>query len=341
MSLTPHDQQPRNPVLVEVTRGPLIECRHRGVVAICDAAGRLHLELGDVRAPVFPRSAVKPLQAIPLIETGAADRFHLGPRHIALAAASHSGTRAHVDAAREILLAAGLDETKLHCGTHIPRDEEEQRALLRSGAKPGPLHHNCSGKHAAMLATARHMGEAVANYEDTAHPVQQRIRMVIEDMGGGVIGADVCGIDGCSVPNWAMPAADLARAYARFATGEGLPAARKQAAQRIMAAVRAAPDYLAGASRLDTRVQKLFDGAAFIKTGAEGAYAGAIPSLGLGFALKIDDGAMRAAEAVVSMLLACHLKEARGKLPLKSLKNAQGQDVGVIRPSPLLAVALG
>lgn len=331
----------RNPVLVEVTRGPLVECRHRGTVAVATAGGDLVLELGDVHAPVFPRSAIKPLQALPFIETGAADRYGFEKRHIALAAASHSGTRAHVTAAGEMLAALGLVESLLHCGSHVPRDEEEQRALLRAGAKPTQLHHNCSGKHAAMLATACHLGEPAGSYEQTDHPVQERIRQLLEDLGGAPIGADVCGIDGCSVPNWAMPAASLARAYARFCTGEGLGVKRAAAARRIMDAARCEPDYLAGPNRLDTRVQRMFGGAAFIKTGAEGAYAGAFPEAGLGFALKIDDGAGRAAEAVVSMLIEAFVAGARGKLPCKSLKNAQGKDVGVIRPSPLVAVALG
>lgn len=341
MPNSPAARRGANPVLIEVTRGPLVECRHRGVVAVSDSDGRIVLELGDVTAPVYPRSAVKPLQALALIETGAADSFCFQDRHIALAAASHSGTRQHVTAAGEMLASIGLSETALHCGTHLPRDEDEQRALLRTNAKPSVLHHNCSGKHAAMLATARHMGEPVEGYEQAEHPVQQRIRAILADMSGTAVGADVCGIDGCSVPNWAMPAAGLAQAYARFATGDSLSDSRAAAAKRIISAARAEPDHLAGASRLDTRVLKMFSGAAFIKTGAEGAYAGAFPALGLGFALKVDDGATRAAEALVSLLIEAFLPQAKGKLPLKTQKNAQGLDVGVIRPSPLVAVALG
>lgn len=332
---------PANPVLIEVTRGPLVECRHRGVLAITNSSGALALELGDVTFPVYPRSAIKPLQALPLIESGAADRYGFDNRHIALAAASHSGTRDHVAAAREMLGLIGLDEMALHCGTHVPRDPDEQRRLLRTGAEPSPLHHNCSGKHAAMLATAVHLGEPVTSYEQEAHPVQQRVKRVLEDMSGSGISPHVCGIDGCSVPNWAMPARALAQAYARFATGDELPPARKAAARRIMDAAIAEPDYLAGPGRLDTRVLKMFDGACFIKTGAEGAYAGAFPRAGLGFALKIDDGATRAAEAVVSMLIEAFVPAARGSLGLKTLKNAQGRDVGLLRASPLLAVALG
>lgn len=331
---------PNNPVLIEVTRGPLVECRHRGVVAVASAAGDLVVELGDSAFPVYPRSAIKSLQALALIESGAADRFGYQNRHIALAAASHTGTREHVAAAREMLDAIGLDERALHCGTHLPRDEVEQRRLLHAGLPPTPLHHNCSGKHAGMLATARHLGEPVETYEQIAHPVQKRIETILEELSGTAITPDVCGIDGCSVPNWAMPARALARAYARFFTGDGLSPARRAAAARIFEAVRAEPDYLAGPNRLDTRVLKLFNGACLIKTGAEGAYAGAFPERGLGFALKIDDGASRAAEAIVTLLIEAFVPGARGTLGLKSLKNAQGKDVGQIRASPLLALAL-
>jgi len=239
-----------------------------------------------------------------------------------------------------MLTAAGLEASSLHCGAHLPRDEDEQRALLRGDNKPTNLHHNCSGKHAAMMATAKFLGEPLATYEKTEHPVQQRIRAVLEELSDSVVGADVCGIDGCSVPNWAMPAAKLAQAYARFATGSGLSPVRKAAAERIRAAARAEPSYLAGGNRLDTRALKLFDGAAFIKTGAEGAYAGAFPNAGLGFALKVDDGGSRAAEAIVSMLIEAYVPGARGTLGLKTLRNAQGVAVGVIRPTPLLSVAL-
>ncbi len=330
-----------NPVLVEITRGPLVECSHRGVLAVVSRDGRVVLELGDIARSVYPRSAVKPLQALPLVESNAAAVFGFADMHIALAAASHSGTRNHVEAVRDMLRLCGLDERALHCGTHVPRDEAEQRALLVAGKKPGPLHHNCSGKHAGMLATARHLGEAVDGYWEASHPVQMRIRTVLEDMCGMKIGPEVCGIDGCMVPNWALPAKAQAQAYANFGTCSGFSNARVAAAGRIMSAARAAPDYFAGPNRLDTRVLKQFGGAAFVKTGAEGAYAGTFPHAGLGFALKIDDGATRAAEAVVSLLIEAFVPEARGQMPLKTLKNAQGIEVGVVRPSEVLSLALG
>ena len=330
-----------NPVLVEITRGPLIECCHRGVLAVVSQDGRVVLELGDIARPVYPRSAVKLLQALPLVESNAAAAFGFSHKHIALAAASHSGTRNHVEAVRDMLRLTGLDERALHCGTHLPRDEAEQRALLLAGAKPEALHHNCSGKHAGMLATARHLGEAIEGYWEVGHPVQTRIRTVLEDMCGMKIGPDVCGTDGCMVPNWALPAKALGRAYANFGAGSGFSNDRVAAARRIIEAAIAAPDYFAGPTRLDTRVLKQFGGAAIVKAGAEGAYAGTFPEVGLGFALKIDDGATRAAEAVVSLLIEAFVPAARGQLPLKTFKNAQGNEVGVVRPSEVLSRALG
>lgn len=329
-----------NPVLIEITRGPLVECRHRGVLAIARADGSLVAGLGDVAAPVYPRSAIKALQALPLIETGAAAAFRFEKSHIALAAASHAGTERHVSVAREMLRRAGADELALACGIHPPLDEAAARALWATGARPGPLHHNCSGKHAGMIATLRFMKEPLEGYWEAAHPVQQRIEAVIEDLADVKLTPGVCGVDGCSVPNWAMSTRALATAFARFGTGRHTSEARAVAARRILEAAWAEPELVAGIGRLDTIVHMNFRGDAYIKTGAEGAYAGVFPKLGVGFALKIDDGATRAADAVARLVTAAYVEGAREKLALKILKNAQGRNVGVIRPSPLLAIAL-
>ncbi len=329
-----------NPVLIEVTRGPLVECRHRGALAIVASDGKLLLDLGDVDRPVYPRSAIKALQALPLFETGAAAALGFKKPHIALAAASHAGTERHVATARDMLRLVGLDEFVLACGVHPPLDEAAARALWATGARPGSLHHNCSGKHAAMLATARHLGESVTDYWDAGHPVQRRIRRVLEDMADVSLTSDVCGIDGCAVPNWAMSARSLAAAFARFGTGTNMAAPRAAAAGIIMDAAWSEPELAAGIGRLDTIVLSAFEGDAYIKTGAEGAYAGVFPKLGIGFAMKIDDGATRAADAVTRLLVEAFVPAARGKLNLRTLKNARGKDVGVIRASALLQAAL-
>ena len=329
-----------NPVLIEVTRGPLVECVHRGTLAVATAAGERLVELGDVTRPAYPRSAIKVFQALPLVETGAADAFGYRETHLALAAASHAGTERHVKIAREMLSLAKVDEALLACGVHPPLDDAAARALWAAGQRPGTLHHNCSGKHAGMLATARHMREDVDEYWNLAHPVQRRIQSAIEDVAGIALTEGACGIDGCSVPNWAMPVTSLAVALARLATGTGISPSRKAAANRIFSAAWAEPELSAGIGRLDTRVLSAFKGEAYIKTGAEGAYAGVFPHLGIGFAMKIDDGAIRASDAVARLVVEAYLPAARGTLAMKTLKNAQGKDVGVIRPSALLALAL-
>lgn len=326
-----------NPVLVEVTRGNLIECMHRGALAIASAAGDTLLELGDVARPVYPRSAVKALQAIPFIESGASARFGFGWRELALAAASHAGSERHVAVARGMLEAVGLTEQDLCCGTHNPFDDASSRALIIAQRRPTTLHHNCSGKHLAMLATAVHMDEPLMTYWQPDHPVQRRVLDVLEDIGGEAISPEVCGVDGCSVPNWAMPARTQARAFARLGQGSDLPERRRAAVHDIMQACWAEPELVGGEGRLDSAVMARFPGEVFIKTGADGAYCGSFVKRGIGFALKIDDGATRAAEAVVIALIELLMPEARGLFKARQLRNARGDQVGEVRPADALA----
>jgi len=326
-----------NPVLIELTRGALVESTHRGAIALARRTGELVAAAGDVVAPIFPRSAIKPLQAIAFVESGAADRFGFGMREIALASASHSGTPAHTATAQSILQRAGLGREALACGVHEPMDPKTARQLIRSGAEASALHHNCSGKHAAMLATAVHEGEPTEGYWHHDHPVQVRIAGVLEDLSGARLGPEVRGIDGCSVPNWAIPLRELAQAYARFATAEGT--ARARACRRIAKACWSHPNLVAGPGRLDTAVMSRLPGKVLMKSGAEGVYCGALPVLGLGFAIKIDDGAKRAAEAVVLRVIARFYPAALAACS-SSLSNWQGLEVGEIRATPALE-ALG
>lgn len=329
-----------NPVVIEVTRGPLAESVHAGAVAVVRASGELVFSLGDVSRPVFPRSAIKPLQCLPLIETGAADRFGFGTTEIALACASHAGTEQHVALAASMLARAGLTMGALGCGAHLPSDEAAARTLIRESKSPNELHNNCSGKHAGMLATAMHCGDLPEGYWQPDHPVQQRIRRTLEVLIGRRLGTDVLGVDGCSAPNWAMPLADLACAFAQFVTGEGRAAAHRTAAKRIAAACWAAPELVAGPGKLDTEVMRQMPGQVLMKTGAEGVYCAALASLGLGVALKIDDGAKRAAEALIMCVLA-HLLPSAGRLaPNPVLKNWRGIAVGEVRVAPAILAAL-
>ncbi len=335
-----------NPVLVELVRGPMVESRHRGAVAIADAAGRIRLCLGDIARPVYPRSAVKALQALATVESGAADAIGLSDADIALACASHNGEPRHVETARAMLAKAGFGEAALACGPQPPRREADLQALRAAGGKPGRIYNNCSGKHAAMLAFCRHLGAEAKGYSSAGHPVQLEIRRVMGEMTGSDLTAAPCGTDGCSVPSWAMPLSALATGFARFATGDGLAPARAAACARLRDAVAAHPFLVAGTGRFCTEVMEATGPAAFVKTGAEGVFCGAFPDRGLGVALKIDDGAGRAAEVVMAniVLALCSLsgrhRAALERLAAPALTNWAGHEVGAVRPTVVLVEAV-
>jgi len=332
-----------SPVLVEVIRGSLLESEHRGRVAVIDADGNAVLRLGDVARPVFPRSAVKPLQALPLVETGAADRFGFGDEELALASASHAGEPAHVALVEHMLARAGLDAAALVCGAHPPIHAPSAQALARSGREPSALHNNCSGKHAGFLCVACAMEANPAGYADPAHPVQRAVKAAIEGIAGVALEDRSRAIDGCSVPTWALPLEKLAHGFARFGTGRGLDPHRAEAAARIRAACAANPYLVAGTGRFCTRVMAHFGGRVLVKGGAEGVLCGALPEAGLGIAVKCDDGTARAAEVVmatlISRLLALDDADRGALAPLvqPGLRNWNGVEVGVLRPSDLLA----
>lgn len=332
-----------NPVLVEVFRGDRAESWHRGAVAIADAHGRLVLALGDVETPVYPRSAVKALQAIPLVESGAAEAFDLTDAELAVACASHTGERVHLEAVASLLSKANLHERDLACGAHWPFNEATARELLRAGRRPRAIHNNCSGKHAGMLAAAMHLGFDPHGYETPEHPLQVIITRILSETCGVDLDPGDMGIDGCSLPTYAMKLRSLAQGFARFSTGERLPAGYAAAARKLMKACFAAPVLVAGEGRLDTKILRGLPGAAFAKGGAEGVYAAALPELGLGIALKIDDGAKRGAERALVEILAWLLPQARTVLADElggTIKNWRGRRVGSLSASNAFKDAL-
>ena len=269
-----------NPVLVEVVRGGLVESRHRGAVAVADADGATVLALGDVARPVYPRSAVKPLQALPLLESGAAERYGFGDQEIALACASHGGEPAHVEVANRMLARAGLDVGALECGAHWPSHQPSSQALARSGGAPSALHNNCSGKHAGFVCVACAAGVDHRGYVEAEHIVQREVRGAIEGLTGVGLAAEQCGIDGCSIPTWAVPLTALAHAFAKFGTGQWLGPERAKAAARIRAACAAQPYFVAGTGRFCTEIMKLFGARVLAKTGAEGRVLRRAPRTG-------------------------------------------------------------
>lgn len=326
-------------VLVEVMRGGRVESRHRGAVAVLDSEGSVAFQVGDIDVPVFPRSAVKAIQSLPLIETGAADRYGLSEAEVALACASHSGEAAHVAAAASMLRKAGRDSSSLECGSHWPLGADAARALAAAGGRPEALHNNCSGKHSGFVCAACATGAEVAGYVRPGHPVMEAVTAALAEVTGAALDEGNRATDGCSIPAYAIPLRSLALGFARFGTGHGFGAERAAAARRIRAAVAANPFMVAGSGRFDTVLMQALGARAFVKTGAEGVYCGALPELGLGFALKCDDGAGRAAEVVTAALVRHFLRlreEPGGVVELlgrPELRNWNGIAVGALRPA--------
>ena len=284
-------------------RRNLVESTHRGAGAVVDADGRVVMAFGDAERAVYPRSAVKALQALPLVASGAADRLGYSDKEIALSCASHSGSEDHVATARAMLAKAGYDERALECGAHWPLGEDEARALARSGRTPTALHNNCSGKHAGFVCLSCVMGAEPKNYVAPDHAVQREVVAAIEATTGARLSEAMRGVDGCAIPTYAVPLVALARGFARFGTGQGLSPERRNAAARIRAAVAAHPVTVAGRGRFDTEVMSLLGARVFTKSGAEGVFCAALPEAGLGLAVKADDGAGRAAQVMIAALI--------------------------------------
>jgi len=327
------------PVLVEVRRGDMVESRHRGSIAVVDASGTTVESSGDVDAPVYPRSSIKPLQALPLVESGGADAFAVTAPELALACASHGGEPRHVDTVLAWLRRIGLSVDDLECGAYWPSHAEAQHALIRAGQAPTAAHNNCSGKHAGMLTTCRHLGEPTRGYARPEHPAQRRTLRIFEEVCGVALERAPRGIDGCGLPQIGIPLEALARGIARLGAPDALPPQRAAACRRITRAMIEHPFMVAGSSRFCTSIIALGRGKAVVKTGAEGIYVAAIPSRGLGIALKIEDGAARAAEVALGDVLrrlggfdAQQLAELE-VLSKPPVKNAAGLAVGEIRPS--------
>lgn len=314
--------------LVELTRGGRRECLHRGHAVIVDASGAILEAWGDPDLLIYPRSSAKPIQALPLAEA----MPDLAPRRLALACASHRAAAIHTDLAADWLAAMDLTPEALACGPEEPRDLPARDTLIRAHGAPGRVHNNCSGKHTGFLQLARHLG-AGPDYCDPDHPVQRRIRAALEDLAGETSPGH--GIDGCSAPNFAVTLKGLARAMARFATASS-GTGREAAMSRIRDAMMAHPELIAGEGRACTDLMRACAGRAAIKGGAEGVNVAILPDLGLGIALKIEDGAERASECALAALLVrlgvadpAHPAVAARQAP--ALRNWAGLAVGQMR----------
>ena len=285
---------------VEILRGDVVESVHRVHVAVVHAVQGLIASAGNPAHHSFVRSAIKMFQVLPFVEAGGIDRFQLTGEELALCTASHGGEPFHVAAARSILAKARVTEAALACGPHPPMHEPSAQALVAAGEAPGRIHNNCSGKHAGMLAHCVQQQWVTNGYHRAAHPMQQRVVSTLtrwmranpEDISQG--------IDGCGLPTFALALDAVAEGCAKFsaaaAAGDAAPAA-------IYSAMVQHPEYVAGSERLDTDLMRAADRRLFAKVGAEGFYCAGIPSMQLGVALKVEDGAKRAAEPALLAVL--------------------------------------
>ena len=284
--------------MVEIWRGEFLESQHMGHAVVCNAAGEVLEAWGDRDKVILPRSSSKMLQALPLIESGAAAAFGLNSEHLALSCASHQGAAIHAQRVTKWLDHLGLDDSAFRCGPQKPADYEEEVRLIKSDLSPCQYHNNCSGKHSGFLTLSKHLG-AGPEYIDLDHPVQIAARQVFEEMTG--MTSPGYGIDGCSAPNFATKLSGFGTALARM-TQFGLDV-RGKATQSLVEAMMLHPELVAGEGRACTNLMRAMNGKAAIKTGAEAVFAAILPEKGLGIAVKIDDGSTRAAEAAIAGLL--------------------------------------
>lgn len=319
--------------LIELWRGELREGVHRGHAVIHDGRDVV-AAWGDPGAIIFPRSSCKMVQALPLLESGAAAAAGLGPQQLALACASHNGAPVHVEKVGAWLDGLGLGESDLRCGCHRPWDKGEAKRLTCSGHAPDQLHNNCSGKHAGFLTWTRH-AKAGPEYVELDHPLQRAIRQATAEVSGEDIAG--VGIDGCSAPNFAGSITGLARSMAAFA--QPGPDARGRAMESLVQAMTAYPELVAGEGRACTDLMRAMGGRVAVKTGAEAVFIAIIPERKLGVAVKIEDGGTRASEAAITALLV-HLgvldkdHPIVGRLLNDPMKNWRGIEVGRLRLAP-------
>jgi L-asparaginase II len=328
--------------LVEVWRGPIVESQHRGHLIAVNARGETITSLGSPDAVTFLRSSAKPFQALPVVASGAADRFGFTEKEIAIACGSHNGEPIHVETVQSMLDKIGLDQHFLKCGIHDPFSQEVTSQLKRSGNQPGVLQNNCSGKHAAMLALAKHLGAPVESYDQPAHPVQQVILKLVSDFSGVPVRDVVLATDGCSAPVFGIPVRAMALMYARLVSpSDDTEPATRRASERIVSAMIAFPEMIGGSrDRLDTELIRAGNGRLISKIGAEGVYTvGMLPSAawpsGLGFALKVADGDDRRARppAVIDALrqlgvLSANELQTLSKYSPTIIRNHRGDQVG-------------
>ncbi|WP_424930167.1 asparaginase [Amaricoccus tamworthensis] len=286
-------------VLVEIRRGDIVECLHRGHAVVCDASGNIRAAWGNPDQVILPRSSCKMLQALPLVESGAAE--NLPSSRLALACASHEGGEAHVSGVSAWLAEQGHTQDDLLCGAQVPWDRTERHRLRAANEKPCNLHNNCSGKHAGFVMLNDHL-RGSPEYIEVDHPVQKAVRAGFEEMTGANITG--WGVDGCSAPNFGTTVRGLALAMARMADPAGLGPTRGRAAERLVGAMSSHPHLVAGEGRACTELMEAAAGTVAVKFGAEALFTAILPAQKIGVAIKIEDGSTRGAECAIAAILA-------------------------------------
>ena len=326
-------------LLVEVTRNGAVESRHFGAAVVCDFRGTVVEGWGDINDLVFPRSALKPMLAIHLVESGAADRYALSDAELSLACSSHQGEPMHQSLVQSWLSRLGLTEDHLACGAVLPEHTESAHQLLTSGQKGRRIHHNCSGKHTGFLTTALHLGLPLDNYHLVDHPLQQLSLDILSDLADIDFDQYPMGVDGCGLPAPTMPLLQLGRAMARFARPVDLSDERAQAIYRLHRAITNEPLYIAGTGSVVSELNEVTKGTVLAKTGAEGIVTAALPEQGLGIAVKIADGSSRA-RSVALLAILDHLgalsdaeKHQLQAHIAPTIVNSRNLEVGEIRPA--------
>lgn len=319
---------PRDVPLAAASRGALVEGVHRGRLVFCDPEGDVLDAAGDPDAYVYARSSAKPLQALPLVLSGAAEAFGLSDGELAVACSSHNAEEPHLAAVRSLLSKAGLAEADLQSGAHAPMYGPAAAELARRGERPRPIHGNCSGKHAGMLAVCAHEGLDTGGYRNPNHPLQRRILELVVEVCGLRDDEVLVAGDDCGVPTFALPLRSLATGIARLATGEGLESGAAGAAERLRGAMRSHPFLVAGTGRLDTEIMGATE--LVCKGGAEGVFVGGSPE-GWGLAIKVSDGGGRAVRpAVLAALREKGIEVGRDDSEPK--RDLHGEVVGEIGP---------
>ena len=328
-----------SPILVEITRGGMIESIHRGTAIICNAKGEIVKSWGDIDRAIYPRSAIKPLQTIPVLESGAADAYKMDGAEIALCCASHSGELIHTERVMAWLKRMELDHNSLECGPQLPVDHATAKTMLQNRIAPNAIHNNCSGKHSGMLATALHEKQQLSGYTSADHPIQIRLMKMIGELGEVDLSRTARGIDGCGIPVFGIPIKAVALAMAKLADSYSLSESRRAAIERIVESCSQNPLMISGTNKINSLIQAEASDKAIVKGGAEGVYTAAVKSLGIGVCIKIDDGAARAASnAMISILESLGVLDASSVQSIKEsgfkdVQNWSGNLVGRIQSS--------